>query len=636
MSVLTRSNKPVSFYWSTIVIELFVPESTADEVREATERVIASGQYARGEEVQLFESELGQLINKDYVIATSCGSTALHASVRVMDWGAGDRILTSPYSFIATSNALIQEDCQPVFGRTGMNLQLDLHHAYELISKDSTIRGIVIPHIFGHEVDVEALGAIRKDYPDIGIIEDAAQALETADSGLGFGVIGDITTYSFHENKVITTAGEGGAIATDDPVLAERLRSLTQHGKIESSRWLDEINAGFNYRLSEIQAAVGRQQLQRIRSILDQRRSLAHALAEGLAESELLLPNDAYRSWFGFYLIAADTEQASYLAASLRESDVQSCVRPMPALQDFAHNRGFQTEDAQISELASRVLMLPLHTRLDQGQIDTITHSIVDAMHNRQSGRVISSSEFYDQMAHSYDQELIERSAYIDAVDDHVVAELSSLEAGSTVIDIGAGNGRRTADINQQIEATVEALDNSRGMLAYAAERGLTTYLVSISEADEVPASMHEAYDAATSLWNVLGHIPNEERMQALQNIRHILKPDGRFILDVNNLFNAEQYGAENAAANRARVKSLEGSRNAGDFTASRVYDGATVKTTTHIFHTAEIRQDLEAAGFVVEKIEYVNYETGEPADESSGQILVIARKPAGKASNES
>ena len=314
------------------MIKLWEPYRGPEEI-EATMRVIEEGVYARGQQTQAFEQELADTVGKNHALAVANGTCALHLAVRAAGWSAGDKVYTSPLTFIASSNPLIQEGIEPVFGGVGENLQLDSDEAVERVTHDPDIKGLLLPHIFGLKVDTDFLIEIQERRPDIVIVEDAAQALAPADYGIRVGEQGHLVTYSFHENKVVTTLGEGGAITTNDAGMAARIRQERSHGSLTRPDWLDHISLGFNYRISEAQAAFGRAQLRKLPDILQRRAQLAEVYNNKLQhDGAFELPTDGLRSWFGYYIIATNDDAASNILHALTNNNVQYRRNPFPPL----------------------------------------------------------------------------------------------------------------------------------------------------------------------------------------------------------------------------------------------------------------------------------------------------------------
>ncbi len=614
-------------------IELYKPEVTEQELHNATTVVANNGLYTRGQEVGKFEDKLAATVGMEHAVAVSNGTTALHLAVMGMGWKDGDKVITSPLSFIATSNVLLQERCAPVFGKVDEEtLQLDASHMYDLVAADPEIKGILIPHIFGHAVDNEGLARIKKDFPHIGIIEDNAQALAEEERGLGVGQVSDAVCYSFHENKVMTTFGEGGAVLTNSDGLAKKMLAMREQGRVNDPNWLSKIELGYNYRMTEVQAVVGSQQLDRLPEILDKRAAIAQkmselALAKGLPVS---IPDDVPRSWFGYYVVTDTPEIAAKAVKDLSEQGIQARQTPMPAITEFAHIQKAPHEDYSqgIGRLATRILMLPLHTQMTEGDatrvVDGLEASLIGPEAEVEIPGTVSSNEFYDALAASYEASRIERQAYLYSIENLAIDAINDLGVGSPkILDIGCGDGVRGIHVAQATNGQLKSVDAAPQMVAAASKVNPNSYVLDIG-AKEFDPTMHQS-DVALMFWNVLGHVPKDNRLQALKNVYDLLGENGRIILDVNNQFNAAQYGTETALRNRTAI-AMQDPSHTGDFAASRNVDGEKVSTPSHIFYTEEIVSLLQQAGFNA-TVRYVNYETGQLTDEENGQIFLVASK---------
>lgn len=608
-------------------IPLFAPEIIPSEVVAAAERIGDEGKYTRGHVVPEFEEVLSATTGVEHTVATSNGTTALHLGVRAMGWRRGDKIVTSPLSFIATSNVLIQEGHPLVFGPVNDQLQLEMPKVYDLLADDPSIRGIVVPYIYGHGADGESMAAIRRDFPEVRVVEDAAQALAEKGRGLGIGEYSDAVAYSFHENKVITTLGEGGALQLHDSAKAHAARSAREQGRLNSPDWLNHIELGFNYRMTEIQAAAGLSQVERLGAILDRRQSIVEYYIEAIKDRGLPfeLPRRSPRSWFGFYAIANTSAVAEMVQHGLAGLGIGSRRVPMPAIYNFAHIRASQPtiRDGGTAEVAERVLNLPLYSGLSDLDVERVVDGLeLTTRRYAMNALPMSSDKFYTTLADSYAETRKERQVYLDAVDDIILKELGEMD-GQRIIDIGCGDGVRGVKIATALDKDIVSLDASDGMVMRARQVSPAAFVEDIGS-DEFDTEKY-ASNAALLLWNVLGHINKNQRGVALRNIAELLEDDGILILDVNNQFNAAQYGEANAARNRDAV--LTGRpEHTGDFTATHSVNGQKIKTVSHIFHTDEISNLLHDAGFE-STIRYVHYDTGEPATEDTGQIVIVARK---------
>lgn len=268
-----------------------------EEEVEAAAAVIRSGWLTQGARVQEFERAVAGYIGAGHSVATSSCTAALHLALLAAGVGEGDEVICPSFSFVATANAIVQAGAQPVFvdiEASNLNLDPNLVEA-AITSRTSCIMPV---DQLGLAADLEAIGEIARRY-DLPVVEDAAPAFGATVGGRRVGSISAFTCFSFHPRKAITT-GEGGIITTADDAAAVRLRSLRSHGASTSDLarhssaapdFEEYCEPGFNYRMTDIQAAIGLVQLRRLEGILAERRSLAlryNRLLSGL----LVTPRD--------------------------------------------------------------------------------------------------------------------------------------------------------------------------------------------------------------------------------------------------------------------------------------------------------------------------------------------------------
>lgn len=254
-----------------IKIPLYQPTLDSEE-EEAVVRVFRSRKLSRGFEVEQFENELSSLVGKKYVIAVNSGTSALHLAVKSLGWKRGDEVITTPYSFIDSSNVLLYEEVTPIFVDIDpRTLNLDLKSSANKITEHTV--GILPVHIWGFLADVKGMFELKKMYK-LTVLEDASQAIGKPSDLFPIAQVGEIAVYSFFENKQMTTGGEGGAIVTDDRNIAEVCRSLRDQGRSSEKNWLDHVRLGYNHRMTELQAAIGRVQLKKLPRFLEKRDDL--------------------------------------------------------------------------------------------------------------------------------------------------------------------------------------------------------------------------------------------------------------------------------------------------------------------------------------------------------------------------
>jgi perosamine synthetase len=217
--------------------------------------VLRSGQLSLGPMGERFEREFAAWLGVDDAVMTSSGTTALHLGVRMLGWGEGDEVVTSPFSFVASANCLLYEGARPVFVDVEEEtLDLDPAAAADAVGERTT--GLLPVHIFGYPAAMPELEALAQKH-GLGILEDACEALGAVDSeGRSVGARGNLATFAFYANKQMTT-GEGGMIVPRDPDEAARLRSERNQGRAVDMGWLDHDRLGYNYRLSDLAAALG-------------------------------------------------------------------------------------------------------------------------------------------------------------------------------------------------------------------------------------------------------------------------------------------------------------------------------------------------------------------------------------------
>ncbi|HEY6145703.1 MAG TPA: DegT/DnrJ/EryC1/StrS family aminotransferase, partial [Solirubrobacterales bacterium] len=228
--------------------------------------VLRSGQLSLGPMGERFERGFAAWLGVDDAVMTSSGTTALHLGVRMLGWGDGDEVVTSPFSFVASANCLLYEGVRPVFADVEEET-LDLDPAAAAAAVGERTVGLLPVHIFGFPAAMPELEALAAKH-GLGVLEDACEALGAVDSeGRKVGARGNLATFAFYANKQMTT-GEGGMIVPRDPDEAARLRSERNQGRAPNMKFMDHERLGFNYRLTDVQAALGVAQLERLDTML--------------------------------------------------------------------------------------------------------------------------------------------------------------------------------------------------------------------------------------------------------------------------------------------------------------------------------------------------------------------------------
>jgi len=352
---------------------------------ELVAEVLRSGRLSLGPSIDRFEEEFAAIVGAPYAAAVSSGTAGLHLLCITAGIGAGDEVVTSPYSFVASANCAIYEGATPVFADVDRRT-LNLDPAAVEAAITERTRAVVAVDIYGYPCELDELRAIC-DARGIALIQDACEALGARYKGALLGSQGPPAVFAFYPNKQMTT-GEGGMITTHSEDEWRLLRSLRNQGRADSGGWLDHARLGFNYRLSDIEAAIGLGQLEKLDAILAARSEVAGRYAQLLGEIPgLELPcaddDEHERSWF-VYVVAlpagADREE---VVGRLTESGIQT-ARYLPCihLQSYMRERyGFSEGLCPVAEeVSARTLALPFHARLPEDDQEYVAGVLREAL----------------------------------------------------------------------------------------------------------------------------------------------------------------------------------------------------------------------------------------------------------------
>lgn len=339
-------------------------------------KVLRSGVLSRGVETKKFEEEFKSYVKSNYAIAVSNGTSALHLGIQSLGWKKGDEVITTPFSFIASSNVLLYQGIKPIFVDIDPNtLNIDPKKVEEKITKKT--KGLLLVDIFGLPVYNPIFINLKKKYK-LGIIEDACEAIGKPTADFPVGRTGDMTMYSFFENKPITSGGEGGMIATNRKDLAEHCISLRDQGRSEKKMWLTHVLVGYNYRITELQAAIGRVQLRRLDHFLKRRGKIADTYSFYLNKCSCIkLPTitEYSRSWFTYWVRFSSKRYRDLAIKKLLRNGIATHVyftpiHIFPAYRAF----GYKKSDFPIAEKTSdTILSLPFFLDLTEKDICSIS-----------------------------------------------------------------------------------------------------------------------------------------------------------------------------------------------------------------------------------------------------------------------
>jgi perosamine synthetase len=343
--------------------------------------VMRSGRLSLGPVLRSFERALGGFVGADHVSAVSSGTAGLHLAIRAAGVERGDEVITSPFSFVASANCMLYEDATPVFVDIDpQTLNIDPAGIEAAITERTT--GVLPVHIFGLPADMAAIEQIA-GRAGLWIVEDACEALGAsyADGG-AVGARGHRAVFAFYANKQLTT-GEGGAVVCVDADDKARMDSERNQGRAPNMDWLDHDRLGFNYRLSDIAAAIGVAQVERLQSLLDARAAAAALYGEALADLDVTLPATGSRSWFVYVVQLPPAVDRDQTIVKLGEMEIEA--KPyLPAihLMSFYRERfGWREGQFPVCEdVSGRSLALPFFPGITESQVARVAEALTQLL----------------------------------------------------------------------------------------------------------------------------------------------------------------------------------------------------------------------------------------------------------------
>ena len=343
----------------------------SERAKQSVEGVLESGSLAAGGEVKAFESEFAEYCGTDHAIAVANGTAALHTALVAAGIGDGDRVITTPLSFVATANAIRFAGGTPVFADVDPEtLNLDPDAVRETVA-DRGVDAILPVHLYGLPAAMDELQTIA-DANDAVLIEDAAQAHGARYRGESVGSLGDVGAFSFYPTKNMTT-GEGGMVVTDDAEIADRARRFINHGR---SGHDEHTSLGHNFRLTDIAAAIGRSQLELLPSFVRARRANASRLTAVASESDLSVPPDPPDGRHAYHQYTVQTRDRDALVTHLDEFGIETSVYyPTPIHEQPAYD-DWNPAVPVAEHAAETVLSIPVHPQLSPADVQRITDAI--------------------------------------------------------------------------------------------------------------------------------------------------------------------------------------------------------------------------------------------------------------------
>lgn len=345
-----------------------------------------------GPKILEFEKIIGEYTGGKYAIAVNSGTSALHLIVRGLGIGDGDKVITTPFSFIASSNCILFERAEPLFiDIEQQTLNLDPERIEEFLRNKSKeelerIKAMLVVDVFGQPADWDRFIEISEKY-NLLLIEDSAEALGSEYKGKKCGTFGEAGVFAFYPNKQITT-GEGGIVITDNESLAKLSRSMRSQGRGESGEWLDHERLGYNYRMDELSAALGCSQMERIEEIIKKRANVAQMYNNKLAEIDeviipFIAPETTKMSWFVYVVRLDRSVDRDNIIKFLLQEGIQCKPYFTPIhLQPFYKDIfGFKKGDFPITEdVSSRTIALPFFNNIKEEQIEYVVEKLKEGI----------------------------------------------------------------------------------------------------------------------------------------------------------------------------------------------------------------------------------------------------------------
>jgi len=373
------------------MIRVQVPLSSPDIIEKDIEAVVGVMKtrfLSIGPKVVEFEKRMSEYAGTKYAVAVNSGTSALHLIIRGLGIGEGDVVITTPFSFISSSNCILFEKAEPLFvdiEKETFNLDADkVEEKLESMSKEdlAKVKALLVVDAFGQPADWDRFEEIARKY-NLFLIEDSAEALGSGYKGRKCGSFGEAGVFAFYPNKQITT-GEGGVLVTDNEELAKLARSMRSQGRGKSGEWLDHERLGYNFRMDELSSALGCSQMERIEEILEKRAKVAGIYGEKLAEVEevqvpFIAPYVSRMSWFVYVIKLRRGIDRDKVIKYLNEEGVQCKPYFTPIhLQPFYRKMfGYKEGDFPVTEdVEGRTIALPFFNNLKEEQIEYVVEKL--------------------------------------------------------------------------------------------------------------------------------------------------------------------------------------------------------------------------------------------------------------------
>ena len=364
-------------------VPMSAPDITEEDVRAVAE-VVRSGRLALGPKTEEFERLIADYVGVKYAVAVSSGTAALHLIVKALGIGPGDEVLVPSFTFVASVNVILYEGAIPVF--------VDIEpETYNLDPDDlkrkvtPRTKAIMAVDIFGHPAEWDEILKVAEKH-NLKVIDDSCEALGAEYKGKKLGQFGDAAAFAFYPNKQMTT-GEGGVIVTDDPEIARLCRSLRNQGRGETGAWLEHVRLGYNYRMTEMSAALGVSQLRRIDTLLAKRERVAELYTDLIKSLDSVRPPvvrpHVKMSWFVYVVTLAEGLRRDPVMKAMAERGIPtrgyfSPIHLQPYIRELLGTREGMLPVTE--SVANRTIALPFHSNLSPAEIDSVVEALAECV----------------------------------------------------------------------------------------------------------------------------------------------------------------------------------------------------------------------------------------------------------------
>jgi perosamine synthetase len=386
-------------------INMSAPDLT-DAERDVVLEVLRTPRLSMGPQIEAFESAVADYVGAEHAVAVSSGTAGLHLCIRAAGVSDGDWVITTPFSFISSANVMLYERATPVFvdidsstgnidpeqvGQAVQDLRRGGRAAARWLPRkgaqeSSRLKAILPVDVFGQPADFDALNAIAAEN-DLVVIEDSCEALGATYKERPAGMLADAGVFAFYPNKQITT-GEGGVIVTQNESWADSFRALRNQGRAPGDTWLEHTHLGYNYRLDEMSAALGRVQMGRLGELLEKRRCVADWYGERLAgisgvDAPYISPDTTQVSWFVYVVRLSGDVDRNALVERLTAEGIPSrpYFVPIHTQPYFVERFDYRPGDFPVTEdLGRRSLALPFSPIMTEGEVDRVCRTLAEIL----------------------------------------------------------------------------------------------------------------------------------------------------------------------------------------------------------------------------------------------------------------